>query len=159
MRGTLCTHYASVAEEGERGGTESAGRGGGTRTNEIGVIRFKLLVQFDRVRFVYGVPKCHPVGDDGVDVFWRCIPGRRKTASLREVSPHTDPRVHASVSKKKKNTELWKSGRTHAAPARIGPQASLHILLKGAGQTSESANSLQVDQKQKVRRMMKKIGG
>ena len=73
--------------------------------------------------------------------------------------PHTQTHAYMRPSAKKKNTELWKSGRTHAAPARIGPQASLHILLKGAGQTSESANSLQVDQKQKVRRMMKKIGG
>ena len=51
---------------------EERGRGG--RTNEIGVIRPKFLIQFRRVRFVYGIPKRHPIGDDGVDIFWRCIP-------------------------------------------------------------------------------------
>ena len=41
------------------------------RTNEIGVIRPKLLVQFDCARFIYRISECRPDGDDGVDSFPR----------------------------------------------------------------------------------------
>lgn len=71
------------------------------RTNEIGMIRPKLLVQFDRMRFVYRVPEPHPVGDDGVDVFRRCIPGRRNSGVAKGGPPtHVRPSAKASNSGK-----------------------------------------------------------
>jgi hypothetical protein len=68
------------------------------RTNEIGVIRPKLLVQFDCVRFVYGVPERHPVGDYGVDVFRCCIPSRRNRGVAKGGHPHTHVRPLAKES-------------------------------------------------------------
>jgi hypothetical protein len=68
------------------------------RTNEIGVIRPKSLVQFDRVRFVYGVPERHPVGDYGVDVFRRCISRRRNSGVAKGGHPHTHVRLSAKGS-------------------------------------------------------------
>ena len=102
-----CALSASIAEEGGRGEqsrrkeeaeaeAEVYGKGGRGRTHEIGVIRPKFLVQFDSVRFVYGVPERHPVGDDGVDIFRRRLPGKKK-----------QPRARLPVSENTKPLERW----------------------------------------------------
>jgi hypothetical protein len=80
---TSCTFFSLCV----RAGWPAGCGGGGTRTNEVGVIRPEFVVQLDGVRLVDGVPQRLPARDDGVDVFRVGGPGGRQVTGMSVLFP------------------------------------------------------------------------